>query len=87
MAGEPNFGEIAAELLEWLRHDACLNEIAEPFMAGLPVPVPGVTDTWKKMQRRAVVFAEAHRLLSAMAPREAEHRALMKPHEAAAISH
>jgi hypothetical protein len=71
----PTFKEIADELLEWLHHDARLNEIAEPFMAGLPIPVPGVSDAWRKMQRRAVLFAEAQRVFAAMAPREAEFRA------------
>jgi hypothetical protein len=86
MAGEPDFAEIAAELLEWLRYDARLNEIAEPFMAGLP-HTPGVTDAWKKMQRRAVAFAEAQRIFAAMAPREAEHRALINSREHTPLSH
>lgn len=82
MAAEPTFAEMRDELIAWVRLDARLNEIAEPFIAGLEVnvpggKVPGITDAWNKMQRRAVVFAAAFKAFDAMAPHEAEHRALM----------
>ncbi len=83
--GEPTFAEMADELLAWVRNEARLNEIAEPFMAGLPVSAPGVAHAWAKMQRRAIVFAAAQKVLGEMAPNEAVHRALIL-NEAAIVS-
>jgi len=74
---QPSFAEIADGLLELVRHDAIMNEIAEPFMAGLPPEARGVADAHAKWQRRMMLAAEAQRLLAQMAPREAEHRALL----------
>ena len=42
-ACDATYREIADSLLERSRHDARLNELGEPFMAGLPVPAPGMS--------------------------------------------
>jgi hypothetical protein len=73
-----SFAEIADELLELVRHDARMAEVAAPFMAGLPVHVPGITDAHAKWCRRMQLVAEAQALFSLMAPREIEHRALLE---------
>jgi hypothetical protein len=74
---EPTFAEIAEELLELVRHDARMEVIAAPFMERLPVRAHGITDAHAKWRRRMALLAEAQRLLDLMAPREAEHRALL----------
>ena len=89
MPGEPSFAEIAASMLEWVRHEARLNEIDEPFMIGLPAEAVGVRRDWAKLQRRALLFAEAQRLFAAMAEDEPAHRALIEARgrdEAAAVT-
>lgn len=77
MVEEPTFAEISDALLELVRHDARMNEIAEPFMAGLPQEARGVIDAHAQWRRRMVLLAHGQRLLVLMAPREAEHRALI----------
>jgi hypothetical protein len=74
---QPTFAEIADALLVWLRHEAELNEIAEPFIAGLPECADHTRAAWATMQRRLVLFAEGQRLLAAMAPLERPIRAMI----------
>jgi hypothetical protein len=79
MAGvEPTFAEMADELLAWVRHEAALNEFAEPFLAAIPVSAPGIRDAHARMQRRLMIFAAAHKRLAEMASFEALIRALMQ---------
>lgn len=78
MDDAPTFAEIADCLLELVWHEQALDAIAAPFMRHLP-PAPGVTDAYARLQRRMALIAQAQRLFAAMAPREAEHRALLAP--------
>ena len=85
MAGpQPTFAEIAEALLDLGRHDSRLIEIAETFMAGLPTSALGVIDAHARWREQMARVAEGSKLFADMAPREAEHRALL---EGSATSH
>lgn len=73
----PTFAEISAALLELVRHEAACQEIAEPFMASLPVHAPGIEHAHKMLQRRLVLMAEAQRLFALMVPKELEIRGIL----------
>jgi len=75
---EPSFREVAEALLEQVRYDALTNELAEPFMAGLPEKAPGLEHTFRGLQRRMQLIAYAREIFAEMAPREAEHRLLIE---------
>jgi hypothetical protein len=83
LAPEPSFAEIAEALLELVRHDARMNAIVEPFMAGLPEWAPGMRNAHRQWQRRMVLLAFAQRYFVAMVPNEEAHRALMREADAA----
>jgi len=74
-ACDATYREIADSLLERSRHDARLNELGEPFMAGLPVPAPGMSHAWTGLQRRAMLCGEGQRRIALMARHEGLSRA------------
>lgn len=73
----PCFREISDALLEQVRWDIRREAIAEPFMAGFPMPIPGMEHAHLMLQRRLLLIAEAQRLFTLMAPYEWGIRSLV----------
>jgi len=76
MSAEPTFAELAAELLDYVRHQAQLNALAEPFLAGLPHAAPGISHAWEFERRRLMRFAKLQDYLARMVGHEDAIRAM-----------
>ena len=74
---EPTFDEIADEFADFRQGEARLNELADIFITKMAQDSPGVRHSVMQMRHRQFLFYKAEELFRKMAPREAEHRALM----------